>query len=128
ISVRERERILYYERYVVIEPGEAPVKESDRLTEERFRELQQQFAGKFRAGMGAEAIKELLKRVQTEALAEEMREKMKSDPSQQKRVKYAKRLKVGEAFRKSGNRPEHMILHELPDIYPELLPLVHLDG
>src|SRR5438067_1257432 len=128
ISLRDLERILYFEGYVVIDPGEAPVKERDLLTEERFRELQQQFAGKFRAGMGAEAIKELLKRVETEALAEEMREKMKSDPSQQKRVNYAKRLKVVEAFRKSGNRPEHMILDVIPVIPPELRPLVPLDG
>src|SRR6266516_2769936 len=115
ISLRDLERILYFEGYVVIDPGEAPVKERDLLTEERFRELQQQFAGKFRAGMGAEAIEELL-------------EKMKSDPSQQKRVKYAKRLKVVEAFRKSGNRPEHMILDVIPVIPPELRPLVPLDG
>src|SRR5437763_9987099 len=128
IALRDLERILYFEGYVVIDPGEAPVKERDLLTEERFRELQQQFAGKFRAGMGAEAIKELLKRVETEALAEELREKMKSDPSQQKRVKYAKRLKVVEAFRKSGNRPEHMILDVIPVIPPELRPLVPLDG
>src|SRR5437762_6316369 len=128
ISLRDLERILYFEGYVVIDPGEAPVKERDLLTEERFRELQQQFGGKFRAAMGAEAIKELLKRVETEALAEEMREKMKSDPSQQKRVKYAKRLKVVEAFRKSGNRPEHMILDVIPVIPPELRPLVPLDG
>src|SRR2546422_4805401 len=128
ISLRDLERILYFEGYVVIDPGEAPVKERDLLTEDRFRELQQQFGGKFRAAMGAEAIKELLKRVETEALSEEMREKMKSDPSQQKRVKYAKRLKVVEAFRKSGNRPEHMILDVIPVIPPELRPLVPLDG
>src|SRR5438477_11214158 len=128
ISLRDLERILYFEGYVVIDPGEAPVKERDLLNEEQYRELQQQFPGKFRAQMGAEAIKELLKRVETEALAEDMREKMKSDPSQQKRVKYAKRLKVVEAFRKSGNRPEHMILDVIPVIPPELRPLVPLDG
>jgi DNA-directed RNA polymerase subunit beta' len=128
ISLRDLERILYFEAFVVVDPGEAPVKEKELLTEERYRQLQQEFPGKFRAGMGAEAIKELLKRVDVDALAEELREKMKSDPSQQKRIKYAKRLKVVEAFRKSGNKPEWMILDVLPVIPPELRPLVPLDG
>jgi DNA-directed RNA polymerase subunit beta' len=128
ISLRDLERILYFESYVVVDAGEAPVKERELLTEERYRELQQQFAGKFRAGMGAEAIKELLKRVEVEALSEELRGKMKVDASQQKRVKYSKRLKVVEAFRKSGNRPENMILDVIPVIPPELRPLVPLDG
>ncbi len=128
ISLRDLERILYFEGFVVIDPGEAPLKEKELLGEERYRQLQQEFPGKFRAGMGAEAIKELLKRVDIEALAEELREKMKSDPSQQKRIKYAKRLKVLEAFRKSGNKPEWMILDVIPVIPPELRPLVPLDG
>jgi DNA-directed RNA polymerase subunit beta' len=128
ISLRDLERILYFESYVVVDAGEAPVKEKELLTEERYRELQQEFPGKFRASMGAEAIKELLKRVDVDTLAEELRDKMKNDPSQQKRVKYAKRLKVVEAFRKSGNKPEWMILDVLPVIPPELRPLVPLDG
>ncbi len=128
LSLRDLERVLYFESYVVVDPGEAPVKEKELLTEERYRELMQEFAGKFRAGMGAEAIKELLKRVDVEQLSEELREKMKNDPSAQKRIKYAKRLKVVEAFRKSGNRPEWMILDVIPVIPPELRPLVPLDG
>jgi len=128
LSLRDLERVLYFENYVVIDPGEAPVKEKELLTEERYRELQQQHAARFRAGMGAEAIKELLRRVDVETLGEELREKMKVDPSQQKRIKYAKRLKVIEAFRKSGNRPEWMILDVIPVIPPELRPLVPLDG
>ncbi len=129
ISLRDLERILYFESYVVIDAGEeAPLKAKELLTEERYRQLHQEFPGKFRAGMGAEAIKELLKRVDVEALAEELREKMKADPSLQKRIKCAKRLKVVEAFRKSGNRPECMILDVLPVIPPELRPLVPLDG
>ncbi len=128
ISLRDLERVLYFESYVVIAPGEAPVKEKELLTEERYRQLQREYPGKFRAGMGAEAIKDLLRRVDVEAVAEELREKMKTDPSQQKRIKYAKRLKVVEAFRKSGNRPEWMILDTLPVIPPELRPLVPLDG
>ena len=78
--------------------------------------------------MGAEAIKELLRRVDVEKLAEELREKMKVDPSLQKRIKYAKRLKVLESFRKSGNKPEWMILDVIPVLPPELRPLVPLDG
>jgi DNA-directed RNA polymerase subunit beta' len=128
ISLRDLERILYFEAYVVIEPGDAPVKEKDVLSEEDYRRLQQEFSGKFRAGMGAEAIKELLKRVNVESLSVELREKMKADPSLQKRIKFAKRLKVVEAFRKSGNKPEWMILDVLPVIPPELRPLVPLDG
>jgi DNA-directed RNA polymerase subunit beta' len=128
LSLRDLERVLYFESFVVVDPGEAPVKEKELLNEDRYRELQQEFSGKFRAGMGAEAIKELLKRVDIETLSVELREKMKSDPSQQKRIKYAKRLKVVEAFRKSGNKPEWMILDVLPVIPPELRPLVPLDG
>ncbi len=128
ISLRDLERILYFETFVVIDPGEAPLKEKEILTEERYRQLMQEYPGKFRAGMGAEAIKELLKHLDIEGLAVELREKMRSDPSQQKRVKYAKRLKVVEAFRKSGNKPEWMILDVIPVIPPELRPLVPLDG
>jgi DNA-directed RNA polymerase subunit beta' len=128
ISLRDLERVLYFENYVVVDAGEAPLKEKELLTEERYRELQQQYPGKFRAGMGAEAIKELLRRVNVDSLSDELRAKMRSDPSVQKRVKYAKRLKVVEAFRKSGNKPEWMILDVLPVIPPELRPLVPLDG
>ncbi len=129
ISMRDLERILYFEGYVVIDPLEVPgIKEREMLPEEKYRELQKDFAGQFRAQMGAEAIKELLKRVEVEKLSEEMREKMKADPSLQKRIKYAKRLKVVESFRKSGNRPEWMILDVLPVLPPELRPLVPLDG
>ena len=128
ISLRELERVLYFEAYVVVDPGEAPEKERAILTEERFRQLQQEYPGKFVAMMGAEAIKALLKRVDVEALGEELRDKMKNETSAQKRVKHAKRLKVVDSFRKSGNKPEWMILDVLPVIPPELRPLVPLDG
>jgi DNA-directed RNA polymerase subunit beta' len=129
ISMRDLERILYFEGYVVIDPLEVPgIKEREMLPEEKYRELQKDYPGQFRAQMGAEAIKELLKRVDIEKLSEELREKMKVDPSLQKRIKYAKRLKVVESFRKSGNRPEWMILDVLPVLPPELRPLVPLDG
>jgi len=130
ISLRDLESVLYFEAYVVVDPGDAPVKEREIIKEEaKFRELDQQFrpAG-FKAMMGAEAIKELLKRVDVDELSTDLREKMKSEPSVQKRLKYAKRLKVVEAFRKSGNKPQWMILDVLPVIPPELRPLVPLDG
>jgi len=128
MSLRELERVLYFEAYVTIDPGDAPLKERELLTEEKFRQLQQEYPGKFVAMMGAEAIKELLKRVDIDELSQELRVKMKNENSQQKKVKFAKRLKVVEAFVKSGNKPEWMILDVIPVIPPELRPLVPLDG
>jgi DNA-directed RNA polymerase subunit beta' len=129
ITMRDLEHILYFETFVCIDPGEVPeLREKDILPEEKLRELQKEYPGKFQATMGAEAIKELLRRVDVEKLSEELREKMKVDPSLQKRIRYAKRLKVLEAFRKSGNKPEWMILDVIPVLPPELRPLVPLDG
>jgi len=129
ISMRDLERILYFEGFVVVDPGEVPgLKEKELLTEDKYRELQKDYAGKFRAGMGAEAIKELLRATDIEKLGEELRVKMKNDASLQKRIKYAKRLKVVQSFRKSGNKPEWMILDVIPVLPPELRPLVPLDG
>ena len=129
MSLRELERILYFEAYVVIDPGDVPdLQEREILTEERYRELQDEFPDQFTAGMGAESIKELLARVEVDSLGRELRERMRTETSQQKRLKFAKRLKVVDAFRKSGNRPEWMILDVIPVIPPELRPLVPLDG
>ena len=86
ISLRDLERVLYFEAYVVIDAGEAPVKFKELLNEEKFRALMQEFPGKFRAMMGAEAIKELLKRVDVEEMADELRVAMKTETSQLKRV------------------------------------------
>src|SRR5688500_9470405 len=128
MSLRELERVLYFEAYVTIDPGDAPLKERELLTEEKFRQMQQEFPGRFVAMMGAEAIKELLKRVDVATLSGELRIKMKNENSQQKKLKYAKRLKVVDSFRKSTNKPEWMILDVIPVIPPELRPLVPLDG
>src|ERR671935_826436 len=130
ISLRDLESVLYFESYVVVDPGDAPVKEAELVKEEQqYRELDQQYRPTgFKAMMGAEAIKELLKRVNIEELSTELRERMKHETSLQKRLKYAKRLKVVEAFRKSGNKPHWMILDVIPVIPPELRPLVPLDG
>src|SRR3954471_21741135 len=131
ITLRELERVLYFEAYVVVDPGEVPdLLQGEVISDERKRQLEQDpaTAGKFIAMMGAEGIKELLKKVDVEFLSEDIREKMKTETSQQKKLKFAKRLRVVESFRKSGNKPEWMILDVLPVIPPELRPLVPLDG
>jgi DNA-directed RNA polymerase subunit beta' len=129
ITLRELERVLYFEAYVVVDPGEVPnLAKAEVISDERKRQLDQEFPGKFVAMMGAEGIKELLKKVDVEALSLEIRERMKTELSQQKKLKYAKRLRVTESFRKSGNKPEWMILDVIPVIPPELRPLVPLDG
>src|SRR6202166_1154912 len=129
ISMRDLERILYFEAFVVVDVGEVAIlKERQVLQEEEYRKLAAEYPGQFVAKMGAEAIKELLRRVEVDKLSDELREKMKADPSLQKRIKFAKRLKVLEAFRKSGNKPEWMILDVIPVLPPELRPLVPLDG
>ncbi len=129
ISMRDLERILYFEGYVVVDAGDVPgIKEREMLPEEKYREVVKEYPGQFQARMGAEAIKELLKGVDVDKLSESLRERMKTDPSLQKRIKFAKRLKVVDAFRKSGNKPEWMILDVLPVLPPELRPLVPLDG
>ena len=128
ISLRDLERVLYFEAFVVIDSGDSEFKENQLLTEEQFRQAQEEHGPKFRAQMGAEAIKELLKRADIEELADELRDLMRAETSVQKRLKYAKRLKVVGSFRKSNNRPEWMILDVIPVIPPELRPLVPLDG
>ncbi|MES1248284.1 MAG: DNA-directed RNA polymerase subunit beta', partial [Actinomycetota bacterium] len=130
ISLRDLERILYFESYVVIDPGDTELKEQELLTEERFRELRDKYGSEdaFVAKMGAEAIKELLSRIDVDELSEELRIVMRTETSQIRRLKAAKRLKVVDAFRKSGHRPDWMILDVIPVIPPELRPLVPLDG
>ncbi|HEX8748764.1 MAG TPA: DNA-directed RNA polymerase subunit beta' [Pyrinomonadaceae bacterium] len=128
IPLRELEKVLYFESYIVIDPGDAPVKERELLTDERFRELSRDYPAQFVAKMGAEAIKELLMSVNVEELSTDLRTRMKEETSQQKKLKYSKRLKVATSFVKSGNRPEWMILDVIPVIPPELRPLVPLDG
>jgi DNA-directed RNA polymerase subunit beta' len=128
ISLRDLERILYFESYVVIDPGESELKDRELLSEERFREMREKYPDAFDARMGAEAIKELLTRIDVDELSEELRLVMKTETSQIRRLKAAKRLKVVDAFRRSGHRPEWMILDVIPVIPPELRPLVPLDG
>src|SRR5687767_13183527 len=130
ISLRDLERILYFESYVVIDVGDLDgvIHEKELLAEERYRELRGQYGDVFVAKMGAEAIKELLRRVTVDELSDELRLIMRTETSQIKKLKAAKRLKVVDAFRKSGHRPDWMILDVIPVIPPELRPLVPLDG
>jgi DNA-directed RNA polymerase subunit beta' len=129
ITLRELERVLYFEAFVIVDAGEvADLSRGEVISDERKRQLDQENPGKFIAMMGAEGIKELLKKVDVEFLSEDIREKMKTETSQQKKLKFAKRLRVVESFRKSGNKPEWMILDVIPVIPPELRPLVPLDG
>ncbi len=128
ISLRDLERILYFESYVVIDPGETELKQKELLSEERYRALRGEHGDVFVARMGAGAIKELLQRVDVEMMSEELRMIMKTETSQIKRQKAAKRLKVCDAFRRSGHHPDWMILDVIPVIPPELRPLVPLDG
>ena len=129
ITLRELERVLYFEAFVIVEADkETGLNVAEVISDERKRQLDQEFPGKFVAMMGAEGVKELLKKVDTESLSKEIRERMKTEQSQQKKLKFAKRLRVCESFRKSTNKPEWMILDVLPVIPPELRPLVPLDG
>ena len=129
IPLRELEKVLYFESYIVIDPGDVPgLKERELVTDERYRELVRDYPAQFVAKMGAEAIKELLAMVDVEDLATDLRKRMKEETSQQKKLKYSKRLKVATSFLKSGNRPDWMILDVIPVIPPELRPLVPLDG
>ena len=128
MTLKQLEKVLYFEGYVVIDPGNAPVREKEIITEEKYRSLVAEFGSGFRADMGAEAIKELLKRVDINGLWQELRDKIRAATSVAVKKKLTKRLKVVESFKKSGNKPEWMIMDVIPVIPPELRPLVPLDG
>jgi DNA-directed RNA polymerase subunit beta' len=128
MTLKELEKILYFENYVVTDAGETPLEYKELLTERKYREAREQYADAFKAEMGAEAIRTLLTQLELDKLAEELRVEMKATASEARRKKVAKRLKVVNAFRESGNKPEWMILTILPVIPPDLRPLVPLDG
>ena len=127
MSPRALEKILYFASYVVIDPGQTPLSKKQILTEKEYRDSVEKFGYKFKASMGAEAIKELLMEIDLDALSKELRSDL-DDASGQKRIRTIKRLEVVEAFRLSGNRPEWMIMDVIPVIPPELRPMVQLDG
>ena len=128
MTLKELEKVLYFEAYVVTDPGETPLQFKELLTERKHREAREQYGEGFKAEMGAEAIRTLLMALKLDELAEELRKEMKATASEARRKKVSKRLKVVNAFRESANRPEWMILTILPVIPPDLRPLVPLDG
>ncbi|PID38837.1 MAG: DNA-directed RNA polymerase subunit beta' [Proteobacteria bacterium] len=129
ITLKDLEKVLYCESYIVIDPKESGLTQGELLSEERFQEVADELGDEaFRADMGAEAIRELLSELPITELAVQLREEMKETGSEAKRKKLAKRLKVVESFRDSGNRPEWMMLEVIPVIPPDLRPLVPLDG
>ena len=128
MSPRLLERVLYFAAYVVLDPGETNLVYKQVISDKEYKETEEMFGkGSFRAGMGAESIKELLKALDVEKMAQELREEL-ATMSRQKRLRAVKRLEVIEAFRKSGNKPEWIILDVIPVIPPEIRPMVQLDG
>ncbi|MDX9745326.1 MAG: DNA-directed RNA polymerase subunit beta' [Syntrophales bacterium] len=129
LTLKELEKVLYFESWIVLDPKDTPLKKKELLSEEDFNDLQDQYGeDAFEAGVGAEAIRKLLEEVDLIQLDIEIRDELRATPSDTKRKKLIKRLKVVEALKKSGNRPEWMILTTLPVIPPDLRPLVPLDG
>ena len=127
ISPKVLEKVLYFASYIVTDPGDAPLTKNQVLTEKEYRDMREKYEDDFKAGIGAEAIKELLQQIDCTELAAQLREELKN-ASGQKKAKLVKRLEVVEAFRQSGNRPEWMVIDILPVIPPEIRPMVQLDG
>src|SRR6184192_2624789 len=129
ITLKDLEKVLYCESYVVIDPKESPFQPGELLSEDKYYKAVDELGEEaFGAGMGGEAVRELLKKIDIEQLGEQLRKDMKEATSDAKRKKLAKRLKVVESFRESGNKPEWMMLDVIPVIPPDLRPLVPLDG
>ena len=129
MSLKQLEKILYFESYVMVDPGSTSMSEQELVSEEQLRSLQSEYgSGAFKVGIGAEAIRELLRNVDINTQWDELHVKAKASASAALKKKYAKRLKVLEAFRRSGNKPEWMIMDVIPVLPPELRPLVPLDG
>ena len=128
MSPRSLEKILYFASYVVVDPGETGLNEKQLLTEKEYRTAVEKYGyNTFTVGMGAEAVKQLLQNIDLEKESKELRADLK-DSTGQKRVRTIRRLEVVEAFKKSGNKPEWMILDAIPVIPPDLRPMVQLDG
>ena len=127
ISPRLLEKVLYYARYIVIDPGSTPLEKMQLLTDVEYDAAYEKYENDFKAGMGAEAVKQLLEELDIEALSKQLKEEL-IQASGQKKLRIIKRLEVVEAFRKSGNRPEWMILEALPVLPADIRPLIQLDG
>ncbi|WP_345742353.1 DNA-directed RNA polymerase subunit beta' [Nitrospina watsonii] len=128
LTLKELERIIYFENYVVVDPGESDFKPGQLLSEAEYREAEIEYPHGLKVMVGSEAVYEMLKNLDLDATAEQLKENLAKTTSVLNKRKIAKRLKIIEAFRKSGNRPEWMILSVVPVIPPELRPLVPLDG
>ncbi|MDX2222123.1 MAG: DNA-directed RNA polymerase subunit beta' [Rhodospirillaceae bacterium] len=129
MTLKDLERVLYFENHIVLEPGMTPLQQFELMNEDQYQKNLEEYGDdSFRAGIGAEAIREALKNVNLEQLREQLRVDLKETGSEAKRKKYVKRLKLVEAFITSKARPEWMILEVVPVIPPELRPLVPLDG
>ena len=128
LTLKELEKILYFESYIVLESEEASLPPKTLLPEERYRQAREEFGDKFKAGIGAEAIQILLQAQDLEGESKTLREEVRTTHSEAKKKKYIKRLKVIEAFKDSGNRPEWMVMDVIPVLPPDLRPLVPLDG
>jgi len=128
LTLKELENILYFESYIVLESEEASLPPKTLLPEERYRQAREEFGDTFKAGIGAEAIQILLQAQDLEGESKTLREEVRTTHSEAKKKKYIKRLKVIEAFKDSGNRPEWMVLDVIPVLPPDLRPLVPLDG
>ncbi|MCZ6766975.1 MAG: DNA-directed RNA polymerase subunit beta' [bacterium] len=127
VKLRDLERILYYESFIVLDPGDTELEPKQMISEDEYAELIEE-GKKFKAYMGAEAIRELLKQINLEDLSEKLRSQMVVETSVQRKKDLLKRLKVVEAFRNSRNKPEWMIMDVIPVLPPELRPLVPLEG
>lgn len=127
ITPRNLEKVLYFAAYIVTDPGDTDLTYKEILTEQQYREKKDEYGDRFKAAMGAEAIKTLLSEIDLDALSEELRAKLKG-ASGQKKIRIVRRLEVIEALRLSGNRPEWMILDVIPVIPPDIRPMVQLDG
>ena len=128
MTLKDLEKVLYFEAYVILDAGDTPLVKGQLLTEDKYSEAMDEYAGQFTAGMGAEAVRELLAEIELVEEGDALRIEMKEATSEAKRKKVSKRLKVINSFRHSGNRPEWMILETIPVLPPELRPLVPLDG
>ena len=127
ISPRILEKVLYFAAYIVVDPGMSGLAKYQILTEKEYREAREKYENDFRVGMGAQAIKELLAELDIEELSEQLKAEL-ANSNGQKKIRIIKRLEVVEAFRKSGNRPEWMVMEVVPVIPPDIRPMVQLDG
>jgi len=128
LTIKDLEKVLYFESYIVLDPGDSPLKEKQLLNDEEYKNAHEKYGDSIEVSIGAEAIKKLLEQININKEAERLRELMKKETSQQRKLRYAKRLRVFKALKKSGNRPGWMILDVVPVIPPDLRPLVRLDG